>query len=120
MSKTYCLVFAGNPYTQVSVTECDAAGVPVTHQTYRAAKDAPDGSRVPDKRRGTMTVTDIFDPHSSAGAWLYHGTPPVIDAQPRSFADAIAVAERCPRGNHVDRMTQADAMLLVRDIVQSV
>jgi len=113
MAKTYCLVLAANPYSEVMVAECDATGSPNRVQRYRSygtTVSLASGLRTPNKGAGTKEVIEVYSPHSVGGFFdAVASSVLVIDPTPRAFDDAVALASRAPRGSHVRPTLTADA-----------
>ena len=113
--KMYCLVLASNPYPEVCVAQCDAQGNLVRRPSFskhRKHYDVSAGYYLPDRRTRTTKV-DTYSPHHYCGAYMAEHVS-VVDSIPRPWDEAMALANRCPRGTHVGPpLTVACAQALI-------
>lgn len=95
----YVLGIVQNPYPVVSLICADSAGNPawqkMQSRTYADRTDIPSKKRKPAK-----TLVETIDPRGISGHY-YAASVEVVDATPRTYDEAIAVALRFTPGNHI-------------------
>lgn len=94
MDKQYCLVLMSNPYPRICIAEIGPDGRPLQRRLKKwTGKWDGNGKPI---YRGTHLTVETWDVHSSGGTY---SAPSVglVDATPRSYAEAEAIALRCPK-----------------------
>lgn len=102
----WALGLVANPYHEVCLVELDESGA-VAWRRVRNWTGKWDDKGQPIYKGWTRVVT-TSTPHSSGGNFSASSVG-VIDPTPRDADEAMAIASRCRRGNHLCMMTDAEA-----------
>lgn len=118
MTRKYCLVLFANPYPEIGLALLAESGKPVV-RTIRAWTGKWDDHGEP-IHRGTRDVISCWSVHSSGGTYSAPAASVrLIDGTPRTYDEAVAIAAKCPAGNHVDHRSVDYFRRAVADAIAS-
>lgn len=115
--RNFALGIVTNPYATVCLIALNDDGK-IAWRTVKAWTGGwnKDGEPV---YKGTKKVVDTINPHESAGMFSASSVG-ILDATPRSFAEAMQIAGQCPRGNHIEYLTNDKAKAAIESAIQEI